>query len=78
MDGMPSNLDRVNKQGEELLSSSGMAKFGRGRDPALPKFADRYTLIEQSNILLKQLPHTIYGLCPINLLSLAMILYTIV
>ena len=41
-------------------------------------FADQYTLIEQSNILLKQSPRTMYDLCPINLLSLAMALYTIV
>ena len=39
-------------------------------------FADRYTL-EQSNTLLKQSACTMYNLCPTNLLSLAMTLYTI-
>ena len=46
--------------------------------PRPSTFADPYTLIEQSNTLLKQSTRTIYGLCPINLLSLTMALYTIV
>ena len=44
--------------------------------PSQP-FANRYTLTEQSNNLLKQSTSTMYDLCPINLLSLAMALYTI-
>ena len=54
----------------------GQIRAWQGLGP--PIVSDQYTLIEQSNTLLKQSARTLHDLCPTNLLSLAMAVYTIV